>query len=484
MHVSRALVFVPAGVVSLVFLLAQMASTHPGDPASASDESRLAPRLAQSEPTAAELEALLEWVPADADIVATSPEVGASGLLMRQMLLTEELIDEMLGELHDYLRWETGFSISNVAAVVVWAEGDSNSWGAVVVAQVEGELRTDRLVETGGNVTLRLGDDIHLATADDLLLVGGEEGMSSMFEAQRGARTSLARSGSALAALVQMGFEESTLSVAAGPEILRRLGPAELGLQAASVEFHESQLSVRVRTADAEVASQIQTMLLAGRAAMLDRLDDMLDGLMLEEFPLPAIAIFQRHFAHGLLESQLELTVEGADVRADLTVPSLDPETVALVGVMAAIAVPAFLRYIRRSKTVEAALKVRRLFDAAVTYYQQPHTDATGERLPAQFPASAPLTPAAVPCGEPVPPEPSQWDTPTWQALNFAIYDPHRYSYQFDSVGVGESATFTASAFGDLDCDGVFSTFVRVGTGMPAGEVRGGAGLYMANELE
>jgi type IV pilus assembly protein PilA len=151
---------------------------------------------------------------------------------------------------------------------------------------------------------------------------------------------------------------------------------------------------------------------------------------------------------------------------------------------MAAVAIPAFLRYVKRSQTTEAVANLRRLWDAAVAYYDQPHTGPTGERLAPQFPASAPLTPAAVPCGEPVIPEPGVWSNPTWEALHFVVSDPHRYAYQFDAGGEGETAYFIASAFGDLDCDGLFSSFARVGTIGPGGRVRGGAGLFMSDELE
>ncbi len=47
----------------------------------------------------------------------------------------------------------------------------------------------------------------------------------------------------------------------------------------------------------------------------------------------------------------------------------------------------------------------------------------------------------------------------------FQVSDPHYYVYQFDSNGTGADATFTATAFGDLDKDGVLSTFQRTGKG-------------------
>ena len=140
--------------------------------------------------------------------------------------------------------------------------------------------------------------------------------------------------------------------------------------------------------------------------------------------------------------------------------------------------------YQRESISTEAQMNIRRLFDSSVSYYDSDHATMTGQILPPQFPQSIPLTPAEIPCGEPVEPDWDSWSAATWEALNFAISDPHYYSYQYDSAGEGTAATFTASAFGDLDCDGVISTFVRVGEATPGREVRGGAGLIEDNPLE
>jgi hypothetical protein len=178
----------------------------------------------------------------------------------------------------------------------------------------------------------------------------------------------------------------------------------------------------------------------------------------------------------------LEMLTDALRVEGNSLVGYLDAEM--MLGLLSAIAIPAYLKYIARAKTVEATLRVRRLFDSSVAYYDRDHVTSMGDYLPAQFPASVPRTPATVPCGDRAEPSAADWDDPTWQALNFMVSDPHYFSYQYDSQGTGVGATFTASAFGDLDCDGVLSTFVRVGSVRAGNEVRGGAGLYQYNELE
>lgn len=147
---------------------------------------------------------------------------------------------------------------------------------------------------------------------------------------------------------------------------------------------------------------------------------------------------------------------------------------VGVVGVLASVAIPAFMKYQRRAKTSEATMNLRLLFDRAVE-----HAHRTG-----RLPPSAPLTPAQPACegGQAVDraPAPDAWAHAAWQALDFAPQDTLRYQYEF----VSDGQRFTARALGDLNCDGVRATFERVGELGPDGTVSGGAGLYKKNELE
>ena len=164
---------------------------------------------------------------------------------------------------------------------------------------------------------------------------------------------------------------------------------------------------------------------------------------------------------------------------------------VAIIGILAAVAIPAFMKYIRRSKTTEATMNIRKLYDSSVTYFESEHANAAGQILPRQFPASAAWTPngPGVCCGDPgqkcAPAKyNAQWNVASWTALNFSVDDPFYYSYQYDSAGTDSTANFTANASGDLNCDGkVFSLFQRVGL-IQNNNVSGGAGLYTVNEIE
>ena len=158
---------------------------------------------------------------------------------------------------------------------------------------------------------------------------------------------------------------------------------------------------------------------------------------------------------------------------------------VAIIGILAAVAIPAFLRYIKRSKTTEATMNVRKLFDSSVSYYDSEHATNTGQIVAPQFPDSQAVTPTLTTISnEKRDTSQAEWTDDTWEGLNFSVSDPHYYAYQYNSEGTRIGATFTATSFGDLDFDSTYSTFVRVGSVKAGNEIRGGAGLYQQNELE
>lgn len=160
---------------------------------------------------------------------------------------------------------------------------------------------------------------------------------------------------------------------------------------------------------------------------------------------------------------------------------------VGVAGVLAAVAIPAFMKYTRRSKTSEATMNVRRMFDGAVAFYSSEQIGPDGSLLPRRFPQTTAPSPDRRFCDDGddgFAADPSVWRQPGWQELNFAIDGGHRFQYQFISKGSGRTAEFTARALGDLDCDGVLSTFERVGFVDDEGNVNGGSGLYTSNELE
>ncbi len=148
---------------------------------------------------------------------------------------------------------------------------------------------------------------------------------------------------------------------------------------------------------------------------------------------------------------------------------------VSLLGCVAAVAIPTFVREVHASRFVEPTDGLARLRTSAVAY-------AEGHGV---FPDSAPLTPAIPPRGKKEADPPNTWDGPTWKALDFRASPegvPHAYAFAFESTG----ATFVARARGDLDGDGVLSTFEVRGTARDGEQEKPhvGPGMYVEAELE
>ena len=155
---------------------------------------------------------------------------------------------------------------------------------------------------------------------------------------------------------------------------------------------------------------------------------------------------------------------------------------VAILGILAAVAIPAFLKYIKRSKTTEATMGLRKVYDGSVAYFSTEHVDSTGNIIANQFPTTAAQKPTC--CTGATKTEIDNWDdNATWEGLQYGISDPFYFTYQYNSAGTENASVFTASAFGDLDEDDAYSTFVRFGSVLEM-EVRGSSGLYIADELE
>ena len=154
----------------------------------------------------------------------------------------------------------------------------------------------------------------------------------------------------------------------------------------------------------------------------------------------------------------------------------------ALVGSLLAVVVPTFVREVHASRLVEPVDGLQRLGAAAVAYGRV-HPASQG------FPASAPLTPAAVPRGRCLPDDPGAWEHPTWRALDFRPVPegaPHCFAFSFDSSLSPSISTFRADAHGDLDGDGILSTFEVTGRyvdGDPKGPLLD-PGMFVDSEVE
>ncbi len=145
---------------------------------------------------------------------------------------------------------------------------------------------------------------------------------------------------------------------------------------------------------------------------------------------------------------------------------------VTIIGILAMVAGPELMKYQAKAKTTEATQNVSKIADGARAYYLAEQTTRAGVLLPKQFPTPFGPTPAKPGCDGTSPKKynPSDYSnaadfgSSSWQALQFSVSKPFLYAYQFDANGTGSTARFTARALGDLDCDGLLSTYEQPGS--------------------
>ncbi|MCA9642789.1 MAG: hypothetical protein H6718_13850 [Polyangiaceae bacterium] len=125
---------------------------------------------------------------------------------------------------------------------------------------------------------------------------------------------------------------------------------------------------------------------------------------------------------------------------------------VAIFGSVLAAAIPSFFENLHASRLAEPVDGLKRLATRATAL-------AAGRPAEVAYPETVPLTPADVPMGKLATDPPGTWDNPTWRQLEFEWTVPHAYSFAFESRNAKGHSTFRAWAHGDLDGDGLRSTF-------------------------
>jgi hypothetical protein len=137
-------------------------------------------------------------------------------------------------------------------------------------------------------------------------------------------------------------------------------------------------------------------------------------------------------------------------------------------GFLAALAIPAYVGYVRRAKTAEASTNLKWIETRLVAHHAE-----TGELR------AIPRRPLGAPGPEKVP-----WteaDLEPWEPLGFEP-EPTYYAYEVALLDGG--ARVVLRALGDLDGDDTWSTFERTLELRDGQLVPGDDGLYIENEIE
>jgi type IV pilus assembly protein PilA len=123
---------------------------------------------------------------------------------------------------------------------------------------------------------------------------------------------------------------------------------------------------------------------------------------------------------------------------------------VAIIGILAAIAIPAFLEYINKSKKTEASLQLRSMETKSKTFFdEKSRFPAAGAVQPTVVTATDACIYTAVPA--------ATW-TGGWTEMGFHVAENSRYQYTYTSAGVGVAATGTGTASAAPNCSNAVAT--------------------------
>ena len=141
---------------------------------------------------------------------------------------------------------------------------------------------------------------------------------------------------------------------------------------------------------------------------------------------------------------------------------------VAIIGILAAVAIPAFMDYMKRSKKTEAALQLNKIGKNSKRAYMENSQYVVGASaaLPVAGTSGCCGASGTVPNHCKAVPASFTGDS-VWTALDFEIDEDTLFVYSY----TGTATTYTATAVGDMDCDGTAITYKLSGTavnGQPA----------------
>lgn len=378
---------------------------------------------------------------------------------------------------------------------------------AVVLQDVDGTPRGNAAGEAAG-IPLVEADGVVMGKHPDGLVLGERAAVVLALETAAGKHDALRDSNRPLRDALVAQSEGTTLIAAVDVAQL----PAELRREAAALGVEQAMLSYGSEGIRAAAYGPPESLARLRELAVstLDEVTKANEAAHAQALAgdriwtaLPAV---WNHYQWKQMRGKLVPTLEGGRLGLHVPVRLEDPMVLtAFAGMAAAIAVPALTKYTRRSSTSEARVGVAKMFDAIAVFFNEEHPGTPPHRCPSDGRAeggAGPTPPLSLRCAEgpggkcvPVkgtPRGPGEYsmdlwlDDPVWRELGFVQEQPHAFHYGFrwanGTSGFG-SCQFTAQAFGDLDDDGLFSTYERAGAADENG-INAAAGLYIDQEIE
>ena len=144
---------------------------------------------------------------------------------------------------------------------------------------------------------------------------------------------------------------------------------------------------------------------------------------------------------------------------------------VAIIGILAAVAIPAFLDYMKRARTTEATLTLNKIGKNAKRAYGDvsSYPIVAGGVLPSGGTVAGccggkggTLAVPGTTINNKCQADPAGFAKDAgWKALEVSVDEPGNYTYQYAPV---TGSSFLAYAYGDVDCDGVAAIYTLQGS--------------------
>jgi type II secretory pathway pseudopilin PulG len=178
---------------------------------------------------------------------------------------------------------------------------------------------------------------------------------------------------------------------------------------------------------------------------------------------------------------------------------------VVILGILASIAIPVYMKFVGQAKTGEARYNLATIVRHIEQYWARSSEQGSSAAIvPGPLMHSQARYPLANDCGaigvtgflangDQVPPnknfimakkyQPSATDWGgVWEDLHFAITQPIAYGYCYEGGGTADNSHFTVFAYGDIDADDTWSQYARIGIVVGGQPVVGNVAVFSEDE--
>lgn len=365
-------------------------------------------------------------------------------------------------ELREYVERFVGVDVTKLQYAVAFVAGPPVS-GAVLMKTVSGTPKIPGAADHEGAKVWRVDPSkgISLAMKGDTFIVGTDDAVRGVLDTLAQKRKSILVENKPLVDWLHSETKGAAVAFAAIVPKGLPLPPEVAGLSRVAVSLGRVRIRAVVDGEDAAITS-LQRLIDQAIAKGLAGAQRAHDEAVAGNIPPPegAFAIIGAAYAKSFV-ALIKPRREGNRLVSTFDMNAPGAEGMMMVsglGILAAVAVPAFMDYTKKSKKTEASLQLNKLGKNLEVHY------LTESKFPAGEVALTPSESCCQGAGAKCPSTPAVWQQPVWQSLAFQIDEPHRFQYRYESDG----ATAVVEAVGDLDCDGQTITY-RLEASAPGG---------------